>query len=241
VHRCACIFVSAGSPGSATSGGTRGPAWARSFCAILAYVSLASEPEHKPWCGHILKRRLHASPGGAFAAIVNDYGRYGSIIDLRSGQVTLALDGGNYHPETVPISFAFAQVKGWVVAIHRTAWNRLDISDPSTGSLLTARSPTSYQRGEDRPAHYLDYFHGALHISPNSVRIVDDGWVWHPVGIPTTWSLEQWASEAPANLCRLSKILSFVGVLPSTTRSVVDRRCAESAIVAAVGGHVRVL
>jgi hypothetical protein len=141
------------------------------------------------------ERPLHASPGGDFAAIVNDYGRYGSIIDLRSGQVTLALDGGNYHPETVPFSFTFAQVKGRVVAIPRTAWNRLDISDSSTGGLLTARSPTSYQRGEDRPAHYLDYFHGALHISPNSVRIVDDGWVWHPVGIPATWSLEQWASD----------------------------------------------
>ena len=135
-------------------------------CRRLAHVSLAAEPDHKPWCGHILKRRLHASPGGDFAAIVNDYGRYGLIIDLRSGQVTLALDGGDYHSETVPFSFAFVQVNGRVVAIHRRAWNRLDVSDPSTGNLLTARGPTSYQRGEDRPIHYLDYFHGgAAHQS----------------------------------------------------------------------------
>jgi hypothetical protein len=160
----------------------------------LLHASLASEPDHKPWCGHILKRRLHPSPGGDFAAIVNDYGRFGQIIDLRTGQVTLALDGGNYHSDTVPFSFAFAQEKGRVVAIHRTGWNRLDLSDPTTGNLLTVRGPTSYQRGENRPDHYLDYFHGALHISPNSVHIADDGWVWHPVGIPTTWSLEQWTS-----------------------------------------------
>lgn len=160
----------------------------------LACVRLAPEPEHEPWCGHIMKRRLHSSPGGDFAAIVNDYGRNGQIIDLRSGRVTLVLDGGDYHAETVPFSFAFAQVAGRVVAIHRTAWNRLDVSDPFTGSLLTARGPTSYRRGEDRPIHYLDYFHGALHISPNGVHIVDDGWVWHPVGIPTTWSLEPWTS-----------------------------------------------
>jgi hypothetical protein len=161
--------------------------WKRLACACLA-----PEPEHKPWCGRILKGRLHASSGGEFAAIVHDYGRYGQIIDLRTGRVTLTLDGGAYHAETVPFSFAFAQVNGRVVAIHRTDWNRLDVSDPSTGALLTGRNPTSYRRGEERPVHYLDYFHGALHVSPNSIRIADDGWVWHPVGIPTTWNLEPW-------------------------------------------------
>ena len=25
-------------------------------------------------------------------------------------------------------------------------------------------------------------------------RILDDGWVWHPVGIPATWSLERWSA-----------------------------------------------
>ena len=59
----------------------------------LASTSLAPEPDHQPWCGHILKRHLHSSPCGDFAAIVNDYGRCGQIIDLKSGQVTLALDG----------------------------------------------------------------------------------------------------------------------------------------------------
>src|SRR5262249_48924840 len=111
------------------------------------------------------------------------------------GKVTLALDGGDYHPETVPFSFAFALVRGRLVAIHRAAWNRLDLSDPYTGELLSVRNPTGYQRGENRPVHYLDYFHGALYVSPNGIRILDDGWVWHPVGIPGTWSLEQWLSE----------------------------------------------
>src|SRR5262249_42247274 len=81
--------------------------WMRRGCA-----SLASEPDQKPWCGHTLKSRLHGAPGGDFAAVVSDYGRYGQVIDLRTGRVTLALDGGNYHAETVPFSFAFAQVHG---------------------------------------------------------------------------------------------------------------------------------
>jgi hypothetical protein len=161
----------------------------------LERANLCPEPDHKPFCGRIVKPRLHASPGGDFASIVNDYGHYGQVIDLRSGRVTLSLDGGVYHSNTVPFSFTFAQIKGRVVAIHRTAWNRLDMSDPSTGNLLTDRNPTSYRSEEDRPLHYLDYFHGAIYLSPNSVRILDDGWVWHPFGIPTTWDLEPWISE----------------------------------------------
>jgi hypothetical protein len=161
----------------------------------LGSVEVPAEPEHKPFYGHALKRRLHASGDGNFVAVVNDYGRYGQVMDLRSGKVTLALDGGQYYPQTVPFSFAFAEVQGRTVAIHRTDWNRLDVSDPSTGELLTDRSPTGWHQGQERPEHYLDYFHGALYVSPGGTRIADDGWVWHPVGIPRVWSLDRWLSE----------------------------------------------
>jgi hypothetical protein len=164
--------------------------WAR-----VASVNVPPEPDHKPWAGHVLRRRLHASSDGAFAAVVNDYGRYGRLVDLGSGDVTLALDGGGYHQGTVPFSFAFANVHGRPVAIHRTDWNRLDVTNPSTGQPLTDRGPTSFRRGEQRPEHYLDYFHGALYVSPNCEHIVDDGWVWHPVGVPTAWRLDRWLSD----------------------------------------------
>jgi hypothetical protein len=104
----------------------------------------------------------------------------------------LSLDGGDYYPETVPFSFAFIEVDGRPLAIHRTAWNRLDISDPATGELLTSRAPTSYSSGQQRPDHYLDYFHGAVFISPGSTRILDDGWIWHPIGVPSVWSVPSW-------------------------------------------------
>lgn len=162
----------------------------------LEWVEVGSTrvPEHDgdPWAGRIPRLRLHTSRRGEFAAVVNDYGRYGQLIDLRSGKMTLALDGGSYHPGTVPFSFAFAEVSGRTIAIHRTDWNRLDISDPSSGELLTDRHQAPYQSMEKRPEHYLDYFHGALYVSPDGTRILDDGWVWHPVGVPATWSLERW-------------------------------------------------
>jgi hypothetical protein len=114
------------------------------------------------------------------------------VIDLRAGRVTMALDNGGGDAETVPFSLAFARHRGRDVVIHRTAWNRLDVSDASSGRLLTARGPTGYQSGEPRPEHYLDYFHGALYVSPDEARVFDDGWFWHPVGIPVAWELAAW-------------------------------------------------
>lgn len=68
----------------------------------------------------------------------------------------------------------------------------LDAFEATTGRLLTERGPTSYTREQTRPPHYLDYFHGALHVSPDGRWIVDDGWVWAPVGAPRAWSLDGW-------------------------------------------------
>lgn len=143
----------------------------------------------------ISKPRLLASHDGRFAAIVNDYDQYGQVIDLTTGKVTLELDGGTYHPDTVPFSIVFSVWRGNVVVIHRSDWNRLDISEAETGLLLTDRASPQYKKGEET-AHYLNYFHGALHLSPGKTRILDDGWIWQPYGMPVTWSLERWLSDS---------------------------------------------
>jgi hypothetical protein len=168
-------------------------------CLRVASTSFIAEPNHKPFAGHDLRQRLHASSDGEFAAVVNDYGRHGRVLHVRTGNVTMEVDGGQYHPETVPFSFAFANAAGRVVAIHRTSWNRLDVSDPATGRLLTERelSPPQRDRRLPLPEHYLDYFHGALHVSPGGDYILDDGWVWHPVGVPSVWSLHSWITTNP--------------------------------------------
>lgn len=159
------------------------------------------EVDRPAWHIRACSPRLHVSHQGDFAAIVNDYGRYGQIIDLRRDIVTLSLDcvkpanSSMIHVDTVPFSFAFAQLRGRTVAIHRTDFNRLDISDPATGELLTVRPWSSFVEGGQtflNPEHYLDHFHGALYISPGHSRILDDGWIFHPMGVPTTWNLDEW-------------------------------------------------
>ncbi|MFJ9348355.1 hypothetical protein [Streptomyces sp. NPDC101237] len=155
-------------------------------------TTVEAEPDREPWNDRHLRRRLHASHDGGFAAVVNDYGRFGEVIDLRTGEVTLALDNQGDHEETVPFSLAFARSRGRCVVVHRTAWNRLDVSDAQTGVLLTDRSLPAHTATEAVPEHHLDYFHGSLYVSPDGRRILDDGWVWHPVGIPAVWDLAPW-------------------------------------------------
>ena len=162
--------------------------------AQVARSSVPAEPDQTVW-NTTARQRIHASNGGEFIAVVNDYGRYGQIIDVRTGKVTLNLDGGDYRQYTVPLSFAFVEVSTGVIAIHRTAWNRLDFSNPVNGSLLSERHVGYESEDEKRPDHYLDYFHGALYVNPSCTRIVDDGWIWAPVGVPQCWSLDRWFSE----------------------------------------------
>ncbi|GAA1619541.1 hypothetical protein GCM10009828_054740 [Actinoplanes couchii] len=144
-------------------------------CAVVREHGVAVEEEKA-------RLRLHVSADGRFAAVANDFGRYGAVLDLDTGETTLSLDGGDYHPEQVPFSVAFAVHAGRTVVVHRTAWNRLDVSDAQTGALLTARTTDDS----------LGYFHGALYVSPNGRWIADDGWVWHPVGSPSVWDLRAW-------------------------------------------------
>lgn len=158
---------------------------------LLMNVQLPAE-EDAAWCNRHLTPRLIVSPDARFCAIVNDYGRYGVVVDLQSRTITLHLDRGAYHPETQPFPAAFAVHQDRCVLIHGTDWNRVDVSDAATGKLLIERAPTSYVKGEERPEHYLDYFHGRLHVSPGSEWILDDGWVWQPFGAPSSWSLKDW-------------------------------------------------
>jgi len=141
--------------------------------------------------------RLHASTDGIHAAIVVDKGRNGVVVRTRSGEVSMRLDGGDYCDETVPFSACFLRLEGHDVFVHRTAWNRLDAADPATGVSLTSRNIAPYEAGGERPAHYLDYFHGQLRPSPDGSLIFDDGWVWHPISVPRVWSVTNWLESNP--------------------------------------------
>ncbi|OWQ88998.1 hypothetical protein CDN98_00045 [Roseateles terrae] len=143
------------------------------------------------------QHRLYASHDGAYVAVVSDLGTQGQVINTRTGQRTLLLNGGDYHPDTVPFSACFVRWNERDLLVHRTAWNRLDVSDPATGVCLTDRQIEPRNADGDWPPHHLDYFHGALFPSPSGGRLLDDGWVWQPLSIPRIWSVNAWLSSNP--------------------------------------------
>lgn len=118
------------------------------------------------------RHHLHCSPDGRIAAVAHDHGRQAQIIDLESGAAR-TVDGGDYRFETVPFSLAFVDDERLVV---RTNWNRLVVLDARTGEETASTDEE------------LDFFHGALHLSPAGRWIADDGWVWAPTGRVRVWS-----------------------------------------------------
>jgi hypothetical protein len=68
-------------------------------------------------------------------------------------------------------------------------------SPAQTRSQAASAVPCGHSRGESRPGHYLDYFHGALHVSPAGHWIADDGWVWQPVVVPCAWNARRWLED----------------------------------------------
>lgn len=158
---------------------------------------VARHREERPASEHggDVRLRLHVSRCGRWAAVVQDRGRYGTVVDLSTGSTALILDGGDYCCETVPFALAFAEDDGRPVVVHRTDWNRLDVTDLASGELLTARDTAA--GGEEGTEHDHDYFHGGLSLSPDGTRVYDGGWVWQPWGMPAVWSLTAWLHDNP--------------------------------------------
>ncbi|WP_378741881.1 YncE family protein [Nocardia brasiliensis] len=134
---------------------------------------------------------LYTSADGRFAAMVNDYGRQGAVVDLRTGSVVLRVDRGDYHCDLTPFPFAFLGSGPHTVVIAGTDWNRLDAFEPKTGQLLTDRD---FDWDHEQPGSIRDanYFHGALLSSPSGRWLLDDGWVWSPFGVPRVIDAAGW-------------------------------------------------
>jgi hypothetical protein len=143
------------------------------------------------WVDVVQPLVLHVSTDARFAAVANPHGTRGAIVELATGRVTMPIERENYHAEHSEFPLAFVSRGGRTLIVHSPAWNRLDISDAATGELLTRRDSPESRRGE-RSAHYLDYFHCSLAVSPHHHRIADAGWVWAPMGVVVAWSLDDW-------------------------------------------------
>jgi hypothetical protein len=132
---------------------------------------------------------LCLSHEGEFGVIFQTSGSEAALMNLKSGKIIRKLSRGDDCSSRFSAGFFRYETNTYLIAA--SAWNRLDLYDPSSGKMLTERGPTQYV-GDERPLRYLDYFHGGLSISPDQQHIVDNGWAWHPFGILRSWSLPAW-------------------------------------------------
>lgn len=136
---------------------------------LVQKVSLADEDHGKS------VPALHTSPDGRYAVAVMDHGRKGIVVDLRSRTVVMELDRGKYHTDTTPFPIAFLPGDRAVAA---TDWNRLAVFDLATGTVL--------MHGDTGGHH----FHGRLTVSPTGRWLLDDSWLWHPLGVPRVYDVD---------------------------------------------------
>lgn len=138
---------------------------------------------------------LRVSPDGRYAAVFQTSAQLARVYDLATGAQTAQIDRGDYRPENTHFPLTFFMADDRCLLVAATAWNRLDIHDPATGAVLTERAdPDDADASSTR---FLNYFRGRLTASPNGRRIVDRGWVWHPVGVVRTWDLRAWLETNP--------------------------------------------
>lgn len=138
---------------------------------------------------------LRISPDRNLVAIFQTYGRFGLVIDLDARKVTMKLERDDDYSDLTTFPLAFFRHEHQIFLVHGTKWNRLDISDPWTGKLLTHRDDPAFRLVGNRPEtdeHYVDFFHGKLLVSPDHEWIVDQGWEWHPLGSVTSWNIKSW-------------------------------------------------
>ncbi|TYP67392.1 hypothetical protein [Paenibacillus methanolicus] len=139
-----------------------------------------------------------ASSDSNIIAVFNTYGRFGLVIDLSVKQIVMQFSRDDYHFNQTIFPVSFYTRNNQILLIHGTKWNRVDISNPFTGEVLTSREDPEFRMINNKPEcddHYLDYFHGQLLVSPNNEWVVSNGWEWHPYGSVTVWNMNQWIAN----------------------------------------------
>lgn len=109
-----------------------------------------------------------------YIAVAETFGLNAAVIDTDSGYV-MRLSRENYHSDVCSFALGFVRHNNKTLLMHQTQWNRLDVTDPATGTLLTQRTIDHSQQ-----KNYLDYFHSRLHISPGKNNFLINGWIWGP-------------------------------------------------------------
>lgn len=141
--------------------------------------------------------QIQISPCLTYAAITrinyDDKSNFGLVIDLQKGESIFELKDYDYHSEHTDFPVAFFQHHNTCHMVYASEWNNLDIINLVTGECLTSRNEDEIKE-RDEDALFTEWA-GELKISPDGKRIATIGWVWHPVGVAWSFSLEDWLTN----------------------------------------------
>ena len=112
------------------------------------------------------------------------------VVNTENRSFSKKLIRGDYCVEHCSYPVAFYEYKNETYLIHATDWNRLDITNLNTDSLLTERV-VDY----DTKTKYFDYFHSKLYISPNHKNFISNGWIWQPYDTITAYSIKEFLEK----------------------------------------------
>ena len=134
---------------------------------------------------------------GDYICVVENFATHGAVFDRNHGTTT-SIEREDYHADVSSYSIGFLERNGHTLLIHQTQWNRLDITDLTTGQLLTERVIRHEKIGVDENGvpqmiaeNYKDFFHGLIHFSPENKKFLSNGWIWHPIGSIACYDVEQ--------------------------------------------------
>ncbi len=149
-------------------------------------TQLSQPPEVAAWLQNPCESEpeLSVDISGRFAALVDADG--GIVWELESSDIILRPQRADYHSKQTEFPIAFVRLGERDFVAHACAWNALQLFD------LNARQTCTSQPSE---SDEIDYFFGALHVSPNGTSMASTGWVWAPVGLVACWDLKAWEEE----------------------------------------------
>jgi hypothetical protein len=130
---------------------------------------------------------LYISPDDNYAALVENRGVNGMIIDLKNKTKIMDIRRGSYYYDVSNFSIAFVKDTDRTLLIFATDWNRLELYDLTNKKLVSERPIIQYGH-----QHYMDFFHGKLHISPNQQYALNAGWCWNPCGVVEVFDINEW-------------------------------------------------
>ena len=120
------------------------------------------------------------SDNGVYVVIYEKLGTKGLL--LKNGEIIRELNRSFYQADAYEYPIVFFKLDGEYSIIHcPEEYNQIEIDDVETGHRITSNSGR-------KPG---DCFHSRFRVNNSNTKLINAGWVWHPVGILEIYDLQK--------------------------------------------------